>query len=334
MPRAIIYGVILILFGLSAVVVDSSTTLFRHQEGLRGVVFYILTTLPIVVVLLDALVVRSQPRFGYSLLGGLLIGALVASWGAIPVANMLALPGVLRLVVWIGTALSVGCFASTLLWRLLGNLVAESRRCLDRESSERPWLLDTSAIIDGRIAEVVATGVLDGSLLVPDFVMHELQSIADSTDKQRRQRGRRGLEVLQRLQSNPKVSLQIKPILLADNTDAAVDIKLVRAAKQLQSKIVTSDYNLNQVAQLQGVAVINLNDVANALRSAYLPGESLEVTVIKPGEESGQGVGYLGDGTMVVVVDGRDAMQQSVRVVVTSVLQTSGGRMIFTRLAK
>lgn len=334
MPRAMIYGVMLLLWGLGAVALETSATLFRQQEELRGTVRMVLTMLPIAVVLLDLLVVRPLPRLGYALLGGLLIGALAAAWGALPVANMLALPGVLRLVVWLGTALSIACFASTLLWRCLCGLGPEADRPAVPEASERPLLLDTSAIIDGRIVEVAATGVIAGPLLVTDFVMNELQSIADSTDKQRRQRGRRGLEVLQRLQSNPQARLQIKSITLADHTDSAVDIKLVQTAKLLHSKIVTNDYNLNQVAQLHGVEVINLNDVANALRPAYLPGESFEVAVIKPGEESGQGVGYLGDGTMVVVIDGRDALQQTVRVVVTSVLQTSGGRMIFTRLSK
>ncbi len=195
----------------------------------------------------------------------------------------------------------------------------------------KPYVLDTSVVIDGRIADVVETQVLDSQLIMPRFVIGELQAIADSSDRLRRTRGRRGLDVLNRLRSNPKVDLIIYDRELPEFVGQSVDAKLVLLAKQLNGKIVTNDYNLNKVARLHGVGVINLNDLANALKPAFLPGENFDVRIVKPGEEAGQGVGYLDDGTMIVVEGGRDHINQNVRIAVTSVLQTSAGRMIFGR---
>lgn len=197
----------------------------------------------------------------------------------------------------------------------------------------RPLVLDTSVIVDGRIADIADTAVLDSELIVPRFVLQELQTIADSNDKLKRTRGRRGLDMLNKLQSNEKVDiriLEVKPERSA--ADAAVDEMLLDLAKQLGGKVVTNDYNLNKVAQLRGVTVININDLANALKPVVLPGETMWVKVIKPGEEPGQGVGYLEDGTMVVAEGGRERIGETVELTVTSVLQTSAGRMIFGRL--
>ena len=193
----------------------------------------------------------------------------------------------------------------------------------------KPYVLDTSVVIDGRIADVVETNVLDSQLIMPRFVLGELQAIADSSDRLRRSRGRRGLDILNRLRSNPTVDMQIYDRTLPEFEGQPVDLKLVLLAKHLDGKVVTNDYNLNKVAKLHGVDVINLNDVANALKPLFLPGESLEVHLVKPGEEPGQGIGYLDDGTMIVVEGGREHLHKSVRVAVTSVLQTSAGRMIF-----
>ena len=195
----------------------------------------------------------------------------------------------------------------------------------------RPYVLDTSVVIDGRIADVVETDVLDTQLIMPRFVIAELQGIADSSDKLRRSRGRRGLDVLNRLRANPRVDLQIFDTDLPEFAGQPVDMKLVLLAKHLNGKVITNDYNLNKVAKLHGVGVINLNDISNALKPVYLPGEATEVRVVKPGEEPGQGVGYLDDGTMVVIEGGREHVNQMVRVAVTSVLQTSAGRMVFGR---
>lgn len=197
----------------------------------------------------------------------------------------------------------------------------------------RPLVLDTSVVIDGRIADVAEARVLDQPLVVPRFVLQELQSIADSSDKLRRNRGRRGLDILNRLQKSPGIEIEIHEV---DPPEVAsireVDQRLVVLAKHLGGKVVTNDFNLNKVAKLQGVEVINLNELANALKPVVLPGENLTVKLIKRGEEPGQGVGYLDDGTMVVVEQGVHHLGDVVRMVATSVLQTSAGRMIFGRL--
>jgi uncharacterized protein YacL len=193
----------------------------------------------------------------------------------------------------------------------------------------RSVLLDTSVIIDGRIADVVRTGFVPGTMVVPAFVLNELQHIADSADGLRRQRGRRGLDILNRLQKDNAVAFRISDLDVEGVRN--VDDKLVILAKQLRSSIVTNDYNLNRVAELQGVVVLNINELANAVKAIYIPGESLEVRVIQEGKEAGQGVGYLDDGTMVVIEDGRGLIDRTVPVLVTKVLQTAAGRMIFAR---
>jgi uncharacterized protein YacL len=195
----------------------------------------------------------------------------------------------------------------------------------------RPYVLDTSVVIDGRIADVVETSIFDNQLIMPRFVLNELQSIADSNDRLRRSRGRRGLDILNRLRNNPNADFKIYDRELPEFTGQSVDMKLVLLAKHLEGKIITGDYNLNKVARLHNVSVINLNDVANALKPVFLPGESLNVKIVKPGEELGQGVGYLDDGTMIVVEGGREFVGKTVHISVTSVLQTSAGRMIFGR---
>ena len=193
----------------------------------------------------------------------------------------------------------------------------------------KPCILDTSVVIDGRIADVVETGVFDGQMIMPKFVISELQGVADSSERLRRARGRRGLDVLNRLRSNPNIEFVIYDRELPEFANLSVDLKLVALAKHLQGKLITNDYNLNKVARLQGVPVINLNDLANSLKPVFLPGEHIEVRIVKAGEEPGQGVGYLEDGTMVVVESGRDRINQNIPVAVTSVLQTSAGRMVF-----
>jgi uncharacterized protein YacL len=196
----------------------------------------------------------------------------------------------------------------------------------------RPYVLDTSVVIDGRIADVVETKILDNQLIMPRFVIAELQAVADSSDKLRRSRGRRGLDILNRLSNNSEVDFKIFDRELPEFAGQPVDLKLVLLAKYLQGKIVTNDYNLNKVARLHGVGVINLNDLANSLKPVVLPGENLEVRIVKAGEEPGQGVGYLDDGTMIVVEGGREHINKTIKIAVTSVLQTSAGRMIFGRV--
>jgi uncharacterized protein YacL len=193
----------------------------------------------------------------------------------------------------------------------------------------RPCVLDTSVIIDGRIADVAETNVFDGKMIIPKFVINELQAIADSSDRLRRGRGRRGLDILNRLRTAHAEDLEIFEQELPEFAEQAVDMKLVILAKHLQGKLITNDYNLNKVAKLHGVPVINFNDLSNALKPVFLPGEHFDVRVVKAGEEPGQGVGYLEDGTMVVIENGRDRIGETVNIAVTSVLQTSAGRMVF-----
>lgn len=194
----------------------------------------------------------------------------------------------------------------------------------------RPKLLDTSVIIDGRILDVCRTGFLEGELVVPQFVLDELRHIADSSDTLRRARGRRGLDILQKLQSEPRVTVRVDDADWADT--AEVDVKLLRLAQQTGGAVVTGDYNLNKVAAVAGVGVLNLNELAGALKPVVLPGEEMTVQIVKEGKEPGQGVAYLEDGTMIVVEGGRAHLNETVAVLVSTVLQTSAGRMIFTKL--
>jgi uncharacterized protein YacL len=197
------------------------------------------------------------------------------------------------------------------------------------KQGEQVVLLDTSVIIDGRIADVSKTHFIRSSLLVPNFVLKELQHIADSPDSLRRNRGRRGLEILGQLQDEAPIPVRITDMDATEVRD--VDSKLVALARKLRCPIMTNDYNLNRVAELQGVTVLNINDLANAVKAVYLPGEEMAVKIIQEGKETRQGVGYLDDGTMVVVEDGVFEMNNTVTVTVTKVLQTSAGRMIFAR---
>jgi len=199
----------------------------------------------------------------------------------------------------------------------------------------KPMVLDTSVIIDGRIADISETRIIDSQIVIPRFILMELQHIADSPEKIKRNRGRRGLDMLNRLQRSESVKIQMLDLAVTEEeADEDVDSRLIKLAKNLDGRLVTNDYNLNKIAQLQGVEVVNINDLANALRPVVLPGEELVVKVIKPGEEIGQGVGYLDDGTMVVVEHGKNKIGQEVKIVVTSVLQTSAGKMIFGRMAE
>ncbi len=216
----------------------------------------------------------------------------------------------------------------------LMDLLRLGRRAAELNPQEaaraRTKVLDTSTIIDGRIADVTGSGFLVGELLVPRFVLNELQAIADSDDPLKRARGRRGLDVLNHLQRQERVDLQIEEQDFPEFPE--VDAKLVKLAKSIDAPIITNDFNLNKIAELQGVSVLNINDLANALKPVVLPGEGITLHMLKEGKEAGQGVGYLEDGTMVVVEGGRRVIGRDVDVVVSSVIQTPAGRMIFATL--
>jgi uncharacterized protein YacL len=272
---------------------------------------------------------------------GLVVGLIIAALLSFPLSllpppfgQLLPFVGVL-LFSYFGVAIFIMRQAE--LSNILRLLPSKSSSSSDEEEQSeenqppgRTILLDTSVIIDGRIADIAHTGFLVGALLIPRFVLNELQYIADSPDNLRRQRGRRGMEVLSRLQKDTTVPVRISDIDVEGMRD--VDDKLVVLARQLRCPILTNDYNLNRIAELQGVAVLNVNELANAVKMVLLPGESLSVKIIQEGRESGQGVGYLDDGTMVVIEDGREYINRETYVVVTKVLQTAAGRMIFARM--
>ena len=198
--------------------------------------------------------------------------------------------------------------------------------------SGRPLVVDSSSLIDGRIADVIETQIIESQLIVPDFILAEVQDVADSSDKNRRIRGRRGLEVLAKMLQSVNVDVKVMETNRADYKSMTVDQKVVALAKTVRGGVITNDFNLNKVASVQGIPVINLNDVSNALRPRYIPGERLQIKIIKEGEGPGQGVGYLDDGTMVVCENAANLAGKDISVIVTSVLQSSAGRMIFGKM--
>jgi uncharacterized protein YacL len=267
---------------------------------------------------------------------GLGFGLIIAALMALPLSLLPAplgqtLPFVaLVLCAWLGVTVMV-----TREHDLLALLTQRRER---RESSEPGdsnddndmVLLDTSVIIDGRIADISRTGFIERTMLVPQFVLAEVQHFADSPDRLRRNRGQRGLEILNRLQKESVVPIRITDMDVEGVRE--VDAKLVKLAKNLRCPIITNDYKLNQVAALQGVRVLNINELANMVKTVVLPGEAMEVRIIQEGREAGQGVAYLDDGTMIVVEDGRRHINETLEVIVTRVLQTAAGRMIFAQL--
>ena len=215
------------------------------------------------------------------------------------------------------------------LYYFVGNLRSSKEKGKRELRGADPKILDTSVIIDGRIADICKSGFIEGSLVIPGFVLEELRHIADSSDLLKRNRGRRGLDILNKIQKELDFQVEISE---QDFEDVAeVDSKLVRLAQVLSGKILTNDFNLNKVAELQGVAVLNINELANAVKPVVLPGEEMLVHVIKNGKEAGQGVAYLDDGTMIVVDGGKRHIGENIGVLVTSVLQTAAGRMIFAK---
>ncbi len=321
-----------------AIAVDFSPLPFVVAGGLLGVLLGLLLT-PYLTTrpaghLRNRLIKMPSERLG-AFIVGLFLGLAASALLSIPLA---ALPdpfgGILPIV-----AAVVVCYFSVVIvvWRrqdlrqFFGNLrpSAEGGQPRPIAAEEEYILLDTSVIIDGRIADVSKTGFIRSALLVPHFVLMELQHIADSADTLRRNRGRRGLEVLRLLQQEATVPVKLTDMDASGVRD--VDAKLIALARELRCPIMTNDYNLNRVADLQGILVLNINDLANAVKVAFLPGEEFQVKIIQEGKEYGQGVGYLDDGTMVVVEDAQSRINQTLNVTVTKVLQTTAGRMVFAK---
>jgi len=267
----------------------------------------------------------------------LLMGTIGLAAGLIislPLAFTLAfLPPPLRTTMPLLSSIIFGVLGMSIMVLRADDLLAILRSPIVRSrapvADERALLLDTSVIIDGRIADISQTGFIDGTLLVPRFILNELQYIADSADALRRKRGRRGLDILNTLQQESIIPVRVTDMDVEKVKDA--DGKLIQLAKKLNCPIITNDYNLNRVAQLQGVRVLNINELANAVKTAVLHGETMKVQIIQEGTEPNQGVGYLDDGTMVVVEDARKYINHSLDVTVTKVLQTAQGRMIFAQ---
>ncbi len=323
------------LSGLAA----ASPELYAVVMGLVGalvglVLTPFLTTRPVRAI--RSILGNVSTRTLFSSLSGLIVGLIIAALLSIPLS---LLPPPLGQILPLAAAivctyLGVTVFIArqedirTMLQAFIRAPIGRS----DEEAKEPMVLLDTSVIIDGRIADIARTGFLPRVLLIPRFILNELQHIADSADNLRRQRGRRGLEVLSELQKNSTVSVQISDLDVEGSQP--VDDKLVLLAKRLGCPVLTNDYNLNRVADLQGVRILNINELANAVKAIYLPGESLTVKIIQKGKEHNQGVGYLEDGTMIVVENGSEYIGAQVNTVVTKVLQTAAGRMIFARPVK
>jgi uncharacterized protein YacL len=311
----------------------------KDKLGVGWLAFSLLLALAIFVIVVDAVAKNKQITTISAIFFGLLMGFFLGTllWTALePILKQYfagedQLLNIARLFITV-----FSCYVSVSIlvqtkdeFRFIIPYVEFSKQL----KGSKPLVLDTSVIIDGRIADICETGIVDTRLIVPRFVLQELQGIADSSDKIKRNRGRRGLDILKRMQGISKVEVQMHEANLAELRDVhKVDERLVVMAKVLSARVVTNDFNLNKIAQLQGVEVINLNELANALKLVALPGENLTVRIVKQGDQIGQGVGYLDDGTMVVVEQGKPYIAQEVVIAVTSVLQTPAGRMIFGRV--
>lgn len=286
------------------------------------------------VITVDALIPRKPTNMISSVYFGTIVGLLLAWILTIALeplftldSNGLRLKGIVALV--LGVLMVYICISLLMQTRDDLRFIIPYIEFAREVKGHKPYILDTSAIIDGRIAQVIETGVFENRLVMPRFVLSELQNIADSNDRLRRQRGRRGLDILNELRGNAQVDFVVHDHETPEMKGEPVDMKLVLLAKHLEGKIITGDYNLNKVATVHNVSVINMNEIANALKPALLPGETVEVQVVKAGEEPGQGVGYLEDGTMIVIDGGHPYVGRQVVISITSFLQTSAGRMIF-----
>jgi uncharacterized protein YacL len=259
---------------------------------------------------------------------GLVTGLGIAKLASYPFDQFLELPN-LQIPLYIFFSAIFGYIGLMLGGKKMDEIASPNFLDGPKHARHLPKLLDTSVIIDGRIADLCETGFLEGSLLVPKFVLKELQFIADSPDDLKRLRGRRGLDILQRIQKQNRLRVEF---LDTDIDRMDVDSKLVELALKIHAKIVTNDFNLSKVAQLRGIEVLNINHLANSLKSAVLPGEMMQVQILREGKSQGQGIAYMDDGTMVVIENARQFIGKEVNVAVTSVLQTTAGRMVFTEI--
>ena len=329
---------ILVSSGVAFFVLNSDAVRQKVEWPVSFLIFLGILLLSLAIIIGDWLMPKKRVDWISSVYFGLLVGLLLTAAVGFAIAPLLPLESDAidqsrrtNVMLVIGVTLCYLCTSFLIQTRDDFRFIIPYVEFRKNLKGNRPLILDTSVVIDGRIADVMETMIIDSRLIMPRFAINELQRIADSSDRGRRTRGRRGLDVLNRLQKMKGVDLQIDDTDLPEFRGQPVDLKLVGLAKHLEGKLVTNDYNLNKVAKLHGVDVINLNDLANAMKPVFLPGERLDVDIVKSGEEANQGIGYLDDGTMVVVDNGREHVSERVVVTVTSVLQTSAGRMIFGR---
>lgn len=303
-------------------------------ENNKAAAFFVLLLISQLVTVADVLIRKKRIEVISAVYFGILVGVLLAYLMIQALTPVVPLSNPYHTVVVLLTLLILPYLCVSLLLQTKDDFrfvipFVEFQRDL---KSGRPLVVDSSSLIDGRIADVVETQIIESQLIVPDFILAEVQDVADSSDKNRRIRGRRGLEVLAKLQQSTVVDVKVMETSRTDFRMMTVDQKVVALAKLVRGGVITNDFNLNKVASVQGIPVINLNDVSNALRPRYIPGERLAIKVIKEGEGPGQGVGYLDDGTMVVCENASTLLGKDISVIVTSVLQSSAGRMIFGKL--
>ena len=350
---------ILVILAVLFVNLNSIVSLEQIQQVQRSTSFWTVTFcglgLAVFVFLIDILTPKKRLGALAGVFFGLLIGILV-SWALTPIVDMLGetlefsitdpvtkdtykVPIIAEAITAIKWMLSI-CICYLVISIVIRTkddvrFVIPYVEFTKQTKGARPLVLDTSVIIDGRIADLSQSKLFDAPLIVPRFVLNELQLVADSADRLKRNRGRRGLDMLNKMQSNTLIDINIDDTIVPDVAEVSgVDEKLVIYSKNCNGRLVTNDYNLNKVAQLHEVDVVNINDMANSLKAIVLPGEVMEVKIVKPGEEEQQGVGYLEDGTMVVVSDARDKLGQTILINVTSSLQTSAGKMVFGKFER
>jgi uncharacterized protein YacL len=315
---------------------EGESSMETYEANLRAIIFCSVG-MAVFVLLLDVL----TPKKKFSALAGVFFGLLVGiliSWALAPVVDMVKdtysiniNPAAIAAIKWL-LGICVCYLTISIVMRTKDDVrfVIPYVEFAKQTKGARPLILDTSAIIDGRIVDLCQSKLFDAPLVVPRFVLNELQLIADSADKLKRNRGRRGLDILNQMQTDPAIEVEIDDSVLAEVEEVkGVDQKLMMFAKAFNGRVATTDYNLSKVARVREVDVVNINDLANSLKVVALPGETMQVRIIKPGEEAEQGIGYLDDGTMVVVEGGRNKIGRDLLISITSSLQTSAGKMIF-----
>lgn len=318
-----------------AVLIFNSAPMRSAPGWVPWAVLVTMVTIPLGAIAADLWIKRKDLTVITSIYFGLLIGVFLTYIAVLALSPLLASFAASPVVSWIPPILGMLlCYISTSVLLQTRNdfrfIIPYVQFARDVRGL-RPNVLDASAIIDGRIAELADTGLFQSRFVVPAAVMEDLQHAADAGDKARRMRGRRGLDVLDRLRSTPTIEVEILSVRDQAASTSSIDSEIVELTRELGGRIITNDANLMKIASVRGVPALNVNDVAVALRPSYVPGDMLDVKLVKPGEEPGQGVGFLEDGTMVVVEHGRDVIGRTISVSVTSTLQTSAGRLVFAR---